>query len=97
MKRIVGRRMCSDCGQIYQVLLEGDMNPSKDGICDICGGELYQRSDDNTEAFETRYNTYIEKTSPLIDFYKAKDALYEIDSSKNPDYAVKQIENIINK
>ncbi|MGN0974014.1 MAG: adenylate kinase [Bacilli bacterium] len=97
LKRIIGRRMCSDCGKIYQVLLKGDMTPKQDGICDVCGGKLYQRSDDNEEAFETRYNTYIEKTSPLIEFYKDKGVLYEVDSSKNPDYAVEQIENIINK
>ena len=97
MKRIVGRRICSQCGKIYQVLLEGDMNPKHDGVCDTCGGDLYQRGDDNEEAFATRYDTYVEKTTPLINFYKEKGALYEIDSSKNPDYAVEQIENIINK
>ena len=90
MKRIVGRRMCSDCGKIYQVLLDGDMKPKVDGICDVCGGSLYQRSDDNEEAFETRYQTYLDKTAPLVDFYKEKGALYEVESVE----AIKTLEEV---
>ena len=96
MKRIVGRRLCSKCGKIYQVLLDGEMKPKKDGICDICGGDLYQRSDDNEEAFETRYKTYLEKTAPLIDFYKNKRVLVEIDGV-DANQTLSNIEDVINK
>ena len=95
MKRIVGRRLCSKCGKIYQVLIKGDMTPKQDGICDACGGSLYQRSDDNEEAFETRYKTYLDKTSPLIDFYDKKGVLVRVDGT-DADKTLEDIEKIIN-
>ena len=95
MKRIVGRRLCSNCGKIYQVLIKGDMTPKQEGICDDCGESLYQRSDDNEEAFETRYKTYLEKTSPLIDFYDQKGVLVRVDGT-DADKTLEDIEKIIN-
>ena len=78
-KRIVGRYLCKDCGSIYNTLT-GVNTPKQEGICDNCGGELYKRSDDNEESFKTRYETYLEKTKPLIDFYEKKGNLYYINS-----------------
>ena len=78
-KRIVGRHLCKDCGSIYNTLTSVN-TPKNDGICDNCGGDLYKRSDDNEESFKNRYDTYLEKTKPLIDFYQEKGVLHYIDS-----------------
>ncbi len=79
-KRIVGRVLCKDCGSIYNTLTGVNM-PKQEGICDKCGGFLYKRSDDNEESFKTRYETYMKKTKPLIEYYEKKGNLYYIDSS----------------
>ena len=78
-KRIVGRVLCSDCGSIYNTLT-GVNTPKVENICDKCGGSLYKRSDDNEESFKTRYETYLEKTKPLIEFYQEKGNLHFINS-----------------
>lgn len=78
-KRIVGRVLCSSCGSIYNTLT-GVNTPKIENICDKCGGDLYKRSDDNEESFKNRYETYIEKTKPLIDYYQEKGNLYFINS-----------------
>jgi len=93
-KRITGRRLCEDCGSTYNVLT-GVNAPKVDGKCDKCGGKLYQRSDDNSESFNVRYQEFIDKTYPLVDYYKKKNALISI-SSINPDETLKDIEGIIN-
>ena len=92
-KRIVGRYLCKDCGSIYNTLT-GVNTPKKEGICDNCGGALYKRSDDNEESFKTRYETYLEKTKPLIDFYEKKGNLYYIDS-QTTDTMLKEIEDLL--
>ena len=92
-KRIVGRYLCKDCGSIYNTLT-GVNTPKQEGICDNCGGALYKRSDDNEESFKTRYETYLEKTKPLIDFYEKKGNLYYIDS-QTTDTMLKEIEDLL--
>ena len=92
--RIVGRRLCKDCGAIYNVDIDAS-KPKVDGVCDLCGGSLYQRSDDNAESFENRYQTYIEKTQPLIDYYKEKNILYTVDGSKDKEYTFNQVKSIL--
>lgn len=90
--RIVGRRLCKDCGTIYNI---ATTKPKKEDVCDLCGGSLYQRSDDNEESFETRYQTYLEKTQPLIDYYKEKGILYTVDGSKDKEYTFEQVKSIL--
>ena len=92
-KRIVGRHLCKDCGSIYNTLT-GVNTPKVAGVCDTCGGMLYKRSDDNEESFKNRYDTYLEKTKPLIDFYQEKGNLYYIDSSTT-DSMLKEIEDLL--
>lgn len=92
-KRIVGRYLCKDCGSIYNTLT-GVNTPKQEGICDNCGGDLYKRSDDNEESFKTRYETYLEKTKPLIDFYEKKGNLYYI-NSQTTDTMLKEIEDLL--
>ena len=93
-KRIIGRRICSSCGATYNILT-GVNTPKKEGICDKCGSSLYQRDDDNSESFKTRYETFIEQTYPLIDFYKKRNVLYSIDSI-DPVDTMEKVEAIIN-
>lgn len=94
-QRIIGRRMCKDCGAIYNIYSD-EMKPKKDGVCDKCGGALYQRADDNPEAMKTRVETYFKVTAPIIDYYKEKNVLYEVDSS-NSENTLAQVEKLLNK
>ena len=74
--RLGGRWICRNCQAVYHVLY----NPPKEpGKCDICGGELYQRSDDNTETHRRRIEVYLEQTAPLIEYYRDRGLLVEID------------------
>ena len=96
VERITGRFTCKDCGEIHNIYHD-ELKPKEEGICNKCGGELTQRKDDNLEAFEKRYQTYLESTAPLIDFYKEKGVLYTIDSSKGHLYTLEQAEKLINE
>lgn len=93
--RIVGRRTCPKCNRIYNCYIE-DLKPIECNICDDCKVELTHRDDDNDESFERRYNTYYNETTPLINYYKNKNVLYEIDASVHTDEIFKKIEEIIN-
>lgn len=92
-KRIVGRVLCKDCGSVYNTLT-GVNTPKVENICDKCGGSLYKRSDDNEESFKNRYETYLEKTEPLIEYYKEKGILYFINSD-NKENMLKEIEVLL--
>lgn len=78
-KRIVGRMLCKTCGSVYNTLT-GVNTPKLENVCDKCGGSLYKRSDDNEESFKTRYDTYLEKTKPLIEFYQNMGILHFVNS-----------------
>lgn len=95
INRIIGRRMCKDCGAIYNIYSD-KLKPLKEGICNKCGGSLYQRDDDNEEAMRTRVDTYFKVTAPIIDYYKEKGNLYEVDSS-DMDETLKSVEEILKK
>ncbi len=94
IQRITGRRICSKCGEIYNIY-NPTITPKVENVCDKCGSALYQRSDDNEEALKSRYATYVEKTQPLIDYYQKKNNLYVVDSSKDADYTLEQVEKIL--
>ena len=93
-KRISGRRSCPNCGATYNIYFD-DMKPNMDGLCDNCGNSLVSRADDSEETYAKRYETYLESTKPLIDFYKDKDILYTIDASGTPLETYKQIKDIV--
>lgn len=78
--RAVGRRICKDCGDTYHI----EFNPSKkEGVCDSCSGDLYQRSDDNEETVSKRIEVYLNETKPLIDYYNQKGLLVSVDGTKD--------------
>lgn len=87
-KRIAGRRSCPTCGKIYNVYFQP---PKVDGICDIDGAELVQRSDDNEETIKTRFKVYEDETAPLIDFYSDKGILKSFDSTRSLDDVQEEI------
>ena len=93
-KRVIGRRVCEDCDAVFNINSE-DNAPQVDSTCDICGGRLYQRNDDNLEAFENRYSLYTEKVTPIIEHYRKLGVLHEIDGNKTKEEVTKQIESII--
>ena len=74
--RLTGRRTCRQCGQGYHVMFDP---PKKGDVCDKCGGELYQRDDDNEATVSNRLTVYADQTQPLIDYYKNKGLLRPID------------------
>lgn len=76
VRRLTGRRTCRKCGFGYHVVFKPS---SREGVCDECGGELYQRDDDKEEPIRQRLAVYREQTSPLIDYYGSKGALKEVD------------------
>ena len=79
VERAVGRRVCKDCGQTYHMSFN---KPSKEGVCDNCGGVLLQRKDDTEETVENRINVYMEQTEPLIDYYTKKSIIVNVDGEK---------------
>lgn len=75
--RIVHRRSCSKCGEIYNLLSKP---PKNEGKCDKCGADLIQRKDDNEETAHARFDTYNRETAPLVEYYKNKNVLSSIDA-----------------
>ena len=78
IKRLSGRRICRGCGASFHIHFE---KPSKDGVCDKCGGELYQRQDDNEATIANRLNVYTEQTEPIIEYYKKAGLLKVISAT----------------
>ena len=77
VKRLSGRRVCKGCGQNFHVAF---MPPAKENTCDACGAELYTRDDDQVEAISHRLVVYRQQTAPLIDFYRERDKIVDIDA-----------------
>ena len=95
-KRITGRRICEECQAIYNIN-DTAKAPQVESVCDKCGGKLYQRQDDNLEAFQTRYAMYQEKTEPIIEHYRKQNVLHEVDANNTFDIVSKQVDEIISK
>ena len=79
VERAVGRRICKNCGATYHVKFK----PPKGEVCDECGGELYQRADDNEATMQKRLSVYESSTKPLIDYYKTAGVYTEIDGQQS--------------
>lgn len=94
IKRITGRRICPKCNRVYNINTE-DIKPKIDNICDDCNEKLVKRVDDTEETYMDRYNTYIEKTSPLIEYYEKQNIVYHVDGNINPAYTHKQVKEIL--
>ncbi len=79
IERISGRRTCKGCNAIYHIR---NIPPKVEGVCDRCGAELFQREDDKLEKVKERLEVYMEQTAPLIDFYKKKGMLVDIETDQ---------------
>src|SRR5579875_4209627 len=77
VKRLSGRRTCKSCGHVWHVEYD---SPTVEGVCDRCGGELYQRDDDKPETVRHRLEVYAAQTAPLVDFYRDEEKLLAIDA-----------------
>ena len=94
MGRITGRRVCRTCGAVYHV----DFNPPKQtGICDLDGGELYQRADDAPDTVRNRLYVYYKQTAPLIGYYYAKGQLSSVDGLAEMDAVADAIVKVLDK
>ncbi len=94
LKRILGRVVCPKCKKVYNTNTE-DIKPKIDGMCDDCKIELVKRSDDSEQTYMSRYNTYIEKTYPLIEYYEKQNIVYHIDGNVSIDYTHNQVKKIL--
>ena len=94
IERLSGRRQCKKCGKIYHVK---NIPPKEEGKCDVCFGELYQREDDKPDAIKERLKTYEKKTAPLIDFYRKKGVLKEIDANGEVQQNMQNVEAVISE
>jgi adenylate kinase len=92
VQRISTRRVCSKCGKVYNLIT---LPPKQDGICDDCGGQLILREDDKEEVVRSRYRVYIEKTSPLIEYYRNQNKLFTLDGRKSVEEVMKMLFNIL--
>ena len=92
--RISGRRSCPKCGKVFNVN-NNDMLPKDGNLCDVCDIPVIQRTDDNPDTYEERYNTYLSKTAPLIDYYQERNIVYHIDASGTVDETHAQVREII--
>ncbi|AGK51913.1 adenylate kinase [Bacillus sp. 1NLA3E] len=80
MERLTGRRICKACGATYHLVFNP---PAQEGTCDRCGGELYQRADDNAETVQNRLDVNIAQAQPLLDFYETKGYLRNINGQQD--------------
>ena len=92
MNRLTGRRICEKCGTTYHLVF----NPPKvDGICDIDGGKLYQREDDNPETVSNRLSVNVKQSKPILEYYNNKGVLKNIDGSKDIDEVTDDVIDIL--
>ena len=93
ISRIVNRRSCPKCGEIYNIKFHP---PKTEGVCDKCGTELTQRKDDNEETAKARSETYFRETAPLVDYYKNKEVLRTIDANGTIDEVWERLLKVVN-
>ena len=92
--RITGRRVCPKCKAIYHI----KNKPSKvEGICDVCGSPLQQRRDDTVEQLKVRMDEYDKSTKPVIDFYREKGVVSDIDASVSAENTFAQVKKALGK
>ncbi|MGH6958940.1 MAG: adenylate kinase [Dongiaceae bacterium] len=92
VKRLTGRRTCKVCGHLYNIHFSP---PRKSGVCDVDGGELVQRADDNEDTIKKRLTVYESQTAPVIDYYKKQGKLAVIDGEGSADEIFHRIEKVL--
>ena len=93
IKRLAGRRMCRGCGKGYHIVFNP---PQREGVCDACGSELYQRTDDNEATVRNRLEVYRAQTEPLVGYYEGHGVLRSaFGGGKMPDEVFTQVEQLL--
>jgi len=92
LDRLGGRRVCRKCGHNYHAVHN---KPKKEGVCDLCGGEIYIRDDDKPEAIKKRLEVYRAQTEPLIDFYRKKGLLVDMDARPEVDGMIVNFKKVL--
>lgn len=92
MERLTGRWICKNCGATYHLAFNP---PSHEGVCDRCGGELYQRADDNADTVQNRLDVNIQQTKPLLNFYENKGYLRNINGQQDIDLVFADVEKLL--
>ncbi len=92
INRIENRRICRNCGATYNLI---SLAPKQEGICDKCGGELYQRSDDNRESLKVRLNSYENETAPVIEHYRNLGIVVDVNATQEIDNVWKEVKGAI--
>ena len=92
VKRLTSRRTCRSCGKIYSLIADPPADPS---VCDACGGELYQRDDDTVETVTNRLAVYDRSTAPLVDYYRSKGLLRQIDGDRPVDQVFADVRRVL--
>jgi len=88
LDRVLNRRLCSKCGLDYNLIFHRPANPQ---VCDVCGGALVSRTDDNTAALATRLREYHTKTAPILELFKRKELVVEVDGSQTTEVVQREI------
>jgi adenylate kinase len=94
IERMSGRISCQECKTVYNLKTNP---PAQTGICDKCGGQLVQRSDDQGETVAKRLEVYLEQTNPLLDYYQKQDILYEVDGDRDSKTVFTEIKSLLEK
>ncbi len=92
IKRITGRRLCPNCGEIYNIYF---FPPKEEGKCDKCGADLIQRKDDNLESLKVRLGEYHKNTQPVIEYYEAMDLVKQVDASRAIEEVFADVKSIL--
>jgi len=94
LERITGRRECEDCGRNYHLTFDP---PQEEGVCDECGGDLYQRADDTEETARNRIRVYDDETQPVVEHYEQEGSLVRIDGEDSPDAVWKSVRTVVER
>jgi len=92
MQRLTGRRVCRNCGATYHAVFNP---PNEEGVCDKCGGELYQRDDDKEETVRTRLEVNKQQQQPLLTFYEGKGYLKTIDGNRDINEVFEDVDQLL--
>ena len=92
MERLTGRRICKECGATYHLVFNP---PAQEGVCTRCGGELYQRADDNADTVQNRLEVNLAQTKPLLSFYEDKGTLRNINGQQDINVVFEDVEKLL--
>lgn len=92
VRRLSSRRVCKDCGAVYNLITQPPHQPGK---CDRCGGELIQREDDKPEVVARRFEVYMKDSAPLVDYYAKKGILRRVRADRSPDEVFREVAELL--